>query len=35
MYSCYLGRGMDPNGRVEQNVVAQLLEQQDAVLQVA
>lgn len=26
---------MDPDGRVEQNVVAQLLEQQDAILQVA
>lgn len=31
----YLGRGMDPDGGVEKNVVAQLLEQQDAVLQVA
>ena len=31
----YLGRGMDPDGRVEQDVVTQLLEQQDAVLQVA
>lgn len=35
VYSCYLGRGMDPDGRVEQNVVTQLLEQQDAILQVA
>lgn len=35
LYSCYLGRGMDPDGRVEQNVVTQLLEQQDAILQVA
>jgi hypothetical protein len=26
---------MDPDGRVEQDVVTQLLEQQDAVLQVA
>lgn len=26
---------MDPDGRVEQNVVTQLLEQQDAILQVA
>lgn len=34
-YSHYLGRGMDPDGRVEQNVVTQLLEQQDAILQVA
>lgn len=34
-YSCYLGRGMNPDGRVEQNVVTQLLEQQDAILQVA
>lgn len=32
---CYLGRGMDPDGRVEQNVVTQLLEQQDPILQVA
>lgn len=32
---CYLGRGMDPDGRVEQNVVTQLLEEQDAILQVA
>lgn len=35
VYSYYLGRGMDPDGRVEQNVVTQLLEQQDAILQVA
>lgn len=35
MYSSYLGRGMDPDGGVEQNVVTQLLEQQDAILQVA
>lgn len=37
MYVCfrYLGRGMDPDGGVEQNVVTQLLEQQDAILQVA
>lgn len=33
--SRYLGRGMDPDGRVEQNVVTQLLEQQNAILQVA
>lgn len=33
--SCYLGRGMDPDGRVEHYVVAQLLEQQDAILQIA
>lgn len=33
--SYYLGRGMDPDGRVEQNVVTQLLEQQDAILQIA
>lgn len=26
---------MDPDGRVEQNVVAQLLEQHDAIMQVA
>lgn len=32
---CYLSRGMDPDGRVEQNVVTQLLEQQDPILQVA
>lgn len=31
----YLCRGMDPDGRVEQNVVTQLLEQQDAILQIA
>lgn len=35
VYSCYLGRGVDPDGRVEQNVVTHLLEQQDAILQVA
>lgn len=35
VHSYYLGRGMDPDGRVEQNVVAQLLEQHDAILQVA
>ena len=35
VYPCYLGRGIDPDGRVEQNVVTQLLEQQDAILQVA
>lgn len=35
MYLWYLGSGMDPDGRVEQNVVTQLLEQQDAILQVA
>lgn len=33
--SYYLGGGMDPDGRVEQNVVTQLLEQQDAILQIA
>lgn len=31
----YLGRGVDPDGRVEQNVVTQLLEEHDAILQIA
>lgn len=37
MYKCvdYLGRGMDPNSGIEKNVIAQLLEQQDAILYVA
>lgn len=28
----YLGRRMDPNGRIEQDVVTQLFEQHDTVL---
>lgn len=35
VFSPYLGRGVDPDGGVEQNVVTQLLEQQDAILQIA
>lgn len=35
IFSSYLGGGVDPDGGVEQNVVAQLLEQQDAILQIA
>lgn len=31
----YLGRGVDPDCRVEQYVVTQLLQQQNAILQVA
>lgn len=35
LHRWYLGRGMDPDGRVEQNVVTQLLEKHDAILQIA